>query len=167
MARISGLTPLKVSSLTVEGFHRDYGPGAATGLFVQVSWRRRKGVLKPEHGVTRSWVYRFVSPMTGKARWMGLGPTDAIGLAEARDLARAARRLVKLGADPIEHRGAAVKAERDAALKDLASRMTFAECASAYQKAHLSTFRNTETPGPMALEPRAGQRRFRQAQCRR
>ena len=144
MARISGLTPIKVQRLTAEGFHRDYGAGAATGLFVQVSWRRRDGVRAREHGVTRSWVYRFVSPVTGKPRWMGLGPCDAIGLADARDLARAARRLVKLGADPIEHRGAAVKAERDAALKDTASRMTFAACAGAYQAEHLSTFRNAK-----------------------
>lgn len=144
MARISGLTPIKVQSLTAEGFHRDYGGGAAIGLFVQVSWRRRNGVRAPEHGVTRSWVYRFVSPLTGASRWMGLGPCDAIGLAEARDRARAARRLVKLGADPIEHRGAALKAEREVALKGMASRMTFAECAGAYQKEHLATFRNAK-----------------------
>ena len=144
MARISGLTPLKVASLTQEGFHRDFGPGAATGLFVQVSWRNCKGARTAAHGVTRSWVYRFVSPLTGKGRWMGLGPCDAIGLAEARDLARAARRLVKLGRDPIVDRGATVKAERDAAAAAVASLMTFEQCADAYLGEHLPSFRNAK-----------------------
>ena len=57
MARIVGLTPLKVNSLTEEGFHRDYGSGAAVGLFVQVSWRRLDGERSPDHGITRSWIY--------------------------------------------------------------------------------------------------------------
>jgi integrase len=73
---------------------------------------------------------------------MGLGATDTIGLAEARDLARAARRLVKLGADPIEHRKATVAVEREAALKEAASKMTFEQCAEAYLAAHLKTFKN-------------------------
>ena len=167
MARISGLTPIKVQRLTDEGFHRDYGAGAATGLFVQVSWRRRDGVRAPEHGVTRSWVYRFVSPVTGKPRWMGLGPCDAIGLADARDLARAARRLVKLGADPIEHRGAAVKAERDAALKATASPDDVRRVRRRLSGGTPVDLPQCEAPGAMALEPRAGQCGFRQAQYRR
>jgi integrase len=59
---------------------------------------------------------------------MGLGSCDVIGLAEARDLAKAARRLVTLGADPIEHRTAKQVAERQAYLQEQASRMTFAMC---------------------------------------
>jgi hypothetical protein len=73
---------------------------------------------------------------------MGLGSCDVIGLAEARDLAKAARRLVTLGRDPIEHRRQTVQAERDALAREQASRMTFRQCAEAYAEAHFSKFKN-------------------------
>src|SRR6516165_8712869 len=119
------LTALKIASLAGEGFHRD---PETTGLYIQVSHRQRGDKHSAEYGVVRSWVYRFRSPLTGKERWMGLGSCDVIGLAEARDLAKAARRLVTLGADPIEHRIAKQTQERQAYLQEQASRMTFAMC---------------------------------------
>jgi hypothetical protein len=124
-------TALTIKNLKGEGYHRDQGDGAARGLYVQV---RAAG-----DGFTRSWLYRFTSPVTGKERWMGLGPCDVIGLAEARDLARAARRLVTLGADPIEKRRETEQAERDAVIRDRASRMTFRQCAEAYASAHMAS----------------------------
>lgn len=51
-----------------------------------------------------SWVFRFKSPVTGKERFMGLGPIRDVGLAEAREAAGAARALVRSNTDPIEHR---------------------------------------------------------------
>jgi hypothetical protein len=51
-----------------------------------------------------SWVFRFKSPVTGKERFMGLGPMRDVGLAEAREAASAARALVRNNVDPIEHR---------------------------------------------------------------
>ncbi|UEM08446.1 integrase arm-type DNA-binding domain-containing protein [Bradyrhizobium barranii subsp. barranii] len=51
-----------------------------------------------------SWVFRFKSPVTGKERFMGLGPLRDVGLAEAREAASAARALVRNHVDPIEHR---------------------------------------------------------------
>ncbi|UPK15044.1 integrase arm-type DNA-binding domain-containing protein [Bradyrhizobium sp. 155] len=51
-----------------------------------------------------SWVFRFKSPVTGKERFMGLGPMRDVGLAAARDAAAAARALVRSNVDPIEHR---------------------------------------------------------------
>ncbi|MGB0055268.1 MAG: integrase arm-type DNA-binding domain-containing protein, partial [Methyloceanibacter sp.] len=110
-------------------YHRDRGESAARGLYVQV--RAADG-----GGWTRSWLYRFTSPITRKERWMGLGSTDVIGLAEARELARAARRLVTLGADPIEKRRETIQAERDAVIRDRASRMTFRQCADAFLHSH-------------------------------
>jgi integrase len=50
----------------------------------------------------RKWVLRFMSQ--GKAREMGLGSFPEVGLAEAREKARAARKLVKDGVDPIVDR---------------------------------------------------------------
>src|SRR5262249_55649068 len=96
----------------------------------------------PKGGVSRSWLYRFTSPITRKERWMGLGACDVIGLAEARDLAKAARRLVTLGRDPIEHRRQTIQAERDALARERASQMTFRQCAEAYAETHFSKFKN-------------------------
>ncbi|WP_426608751.1 tyrosine-type recombinase/integrase [Bradyrhizobium sp. McL0616] len=50
-----------------------------------------------------SWVFRFKSPVTGKERFMGLGPMRDVGLAAAREAASAARALVRSNVDPIEH----------------------------------------------------------------
>jgi hypothetical protein len=122
-------TAIGIRGLKSAGYHRDRGEAAARGLYVQV--RPAEG-----GGFTRSWLYRFTSPITGKERWMGLGSTDVIGLAEARELARAARRLVTLGADPIEKRRETIQAERDAVIRDRASRMTFRQCADAFLHSH-------------------------------
>src|SRR5689334_24605135 len=51
-----------------------------------------------------NWVFRFKSPVTGKERFMGLGPIRDVGLAGAREAAGAARALVRNLVDPIEHR---------------------------------------------------------------
>ena len=78
---------------------------------------------------------------------MGLGPCDVVTLAEARDLAKAARKLVTFGRDPIEHRNATEAAEREAYLREQASKMTFGACADAYLAEHLSKFKNAKHQG--------------------
>jgi integrase len=125
-----GFTALTIKNLKTPGYHRDRGDGASRGLYLQV----RKAEAG---GVTRSWLYRYTSPITRKERWMGLGPVDVIPLAEARELARAARRLVTLGTDPIERRRETTEVERAAIIRDKASRMTFRQCADAYLDAHM------------------------------
>ena len=50
----------------------------------------------------KKWVFRFL--WQGKAREMGLGSFPEVGLADAREKALAARRLVKSGIDPISER---------------------------------------------------------------
>jgi Arm domain-containing DNA-binding protein len=45
----------------------------------------------------KSWMFRFTSPVTRKAREMGLGPAADVRLAEARDAAQQARKLVLAG----------------------------------------------------------------------
>jgi integrase len=140
--KTKGLTPFGINALTSEGYTRDHGEGAARGLYVQVALREKAGERSAEHGVSRSWIFRYTSPVTKRVRWMGLGSCDVIGLAEARNLAKAARRLVTLGVDPIEYRRSTAQAERDAALKEAASRMTFRQCVEGYLAAHLGSFRN-------------------------
>ena len=82
------------------------------------------------------WVYRF--QMHGRRRDMGLGPIDLYSLAEARQKALEARKLVAEGIDPIEAR----QAKRSAAAVDAAKGMTFRACAEAYINAHRSGWRN-------------------------
>lgn len=135
------LTPKGVLALTDEGYSAD---SEAVGLYVQVAYRQKGGKRDPAHGVTRSWVYRFTSPLNRRVRWMGLGSCDVIPLADARDLARAARKLVTYGADPIEHRRATQEAERQAYLKERASKMTFRECVDGYLDGRLDAFKNAK-----------------------
>jgi integrase len=131
MADMAKMSAFKVERITKLGFHRDGGDGAARGLYLQVA-KMKAG------GLTKSWVYRFVSPLTGKPRWMGLGPADAIRLATARELARTARETVKLGGDPIKAR----RQQRMAAKLEAAKRITFGKCAEDYIATHKASWEN-------------------------
>ena len=98
-----------VDSVKDVGYHR-CGPG----LYLQVS-----------PSGTKSWIYRFKSPVTKKQREMGLGSQSVIGLAEARQLASEQKRLVTLGMDPIEERkqiqkSKAIEQARYVTFKDVA-----------------------------------------------
>src|ERR1700761_3008637 len=86
---MSKLNAAKMRTLTKPGA---YGDGA--GLYLQV-----RG---PEN---RSWLYRF--KLHGKAHLMGLGALADVSLAEARDTAATARKLVRQGINPIHQRRAA------------------------------------------------------------
>lgn len=102
-----------------------YGDGA--GLYLQVSKHR-----------TKSWVFRYT--VDGRTREMGLGPFPAIKLADARELAAAARRAKVLGEDPIEARRAAQAAKRAEAAKAV----TFRTAADRYINSHKASWRNTK-----------------------
>jgi len=93
------LTPVAVRN-AAEGSHKDGG-----GLFLNIK------------GASASWVLRYTAP-DGRRREVGLGKLSrdsqaAAGksLREAREAAEDARRLLRSGIDPIEHR----KAQREAA----------------------------------------------------
>lgn len=70
----------------------------------------------------KSWVFRYTSPTEvyeeGKhkgepqERYMGLGPLRDVTLADARDARDEARKLLREGKDPIEHRDELRKAAR-------------------------------------------------------
>ena len=59
------LTPKGVLALKKEGYYAD---SEAVGLYVQVAYRQKAGKLDRKHGVSRSWVYRFTSPVTKRVR---------------------------------------------------------------------------------------------------
>jgi integrase len=130
------LTAMSLNALTAEGLHRDPD---CTGLYVQVTNKRGANV-----GVTRSWLYRYRSPITKKDRAMGLGPCEVIGIAEARELARSARRLVTLGADPIDYRNDKIEQDRQAKIKERASTMTFAACVKEYLADKTPSFKSAK-----------------------
>jgi hypothetical protein len=117
-----GLTARQVATMTAPGMH---AAGGAPGLYLQVT-----------AGAGRSWVFRY--QIAGKRRDMGLGPLDAVSLAEARHRAQEARKLVLGSNDPIESR----RQERAAAALDAAKTMTFRECADRYIAAHQPAWRN-------------------------
>ena len=95
------LTPKFVRDVTKPGEYHD-----KDGLYLKV---RKSG--------SKDWFYRFMRH--GRPRKMGLGPTDAIGLAEARDLRDAARNKLKQDIDPIEARKQKRQDERAAAAKQI------------------------------------------------
>ena len=53
------------------------------------------------------WVLRYVSPRTGRRRRISLGTYREVGLAEARERARALRQRLRDGEDPLDARQAA------------------------------------------------------------
>ena len=101
--RLNRLTAVEVKGIDQKGMHHDGG-----GLYLQVS-----------AAGTKSWIYRFT--LDGRAREMGLGPLNAISLAEARKRAGECRRMRHDGIDPIEARGA----QRDQKRLEGARSMTF------------------------------------------
>jgi len=86
MARAANkLTVLKVKNLSKSGLYSD-----GNGLYLQV---------RPN---SKAWVFRYM--INNRPRMMGLGSSSLVSLAEARDEALAARKLVRSGIDPITHR---------------------------------------------------------------
>ena len=118
MARAIGrLTALKVDKAKEPGMYCDGG-----GLYLQVT----EGTAGP----SKSWIFRFT--LAGRERWMGLGPVKDRGLAEAREKAAEARKLLLDGVDPLDTRQTA----QAAAVAERAKAMTFDQCRDAYIAAH-------------------------------
>jgi integrase len=93
----------------------------------------------------KSWVFRYRvpaptpdKPKHSRLREMGLGPTHALSLAEARERAREWRRERLDGVDPIESR----RGRRAQAQLEAAKAMTFKGCAEAYIKSHSAGWKN-------------------------
>lgn len=117
-----GLTQKRVDRERERGRHSD-----GDGLYLQV--------LSDEN---RSWLFRY--ERAGKERWMGLGSVRDWSLADARDRAHAARKLLANGVDPIDAR----KRERDTQRAQSTKHMTFEQCAIAYSDAHAESWRNAK-----------------------
>jgi integrase len=123
---MASLTARKAETVKEPGYY-----GAGGGLYLQVM---------PKGGKT--WIYRY--QIAGRRRDMGLGsasdPATKLSLADAREKALAARKLVKAGIDPIEARTA--KAIEDKV--ETAKATTFREATTAYIDAHKAAWRNAK-----------------------
>jgi integrase len=85
-----------------------------------------------------SWILRFVSPLTGKQRELGLGPLRDVALAAARIAAGEARSVVRQGVDPIEQRRVARETVRQTERREI----TFKAYAEGYIAAREAGWKN-------------------------
>ena len=116
------LSALQVSKLTKPGLYGDGG-----GLTLQITATGAK-----------SWLFRYM--VAGKPHGMGLGPTHTVSLAEARQKALEARKLLIDGVNPL----AAKKQNQIAAALADAKMMSFDQCAEAYILAHKAGWKNAK-----------------------
>ena len=98
-----------VETVNDAGYHR-----CDRGLYLQVT----------KNG-TKSWLFRYKSPLTAKQREMGLGPLSLVSLAAARELTIECRRQLLNGLDPLEERKQVKRAQQLANAKSI----TFQEAA--------------------------------------
>jgi len=119
---VNRLDALKIKRALEPGYYAD-----GAGLYLQVS-----------RGGARSWIYRFT--LNGQTRDMGLGSLLTFGLADARQAALEARKLLTAGIDPIEARRV-LRVQKRA--KDVRL-VTFREEAEAYIDAHRSGWKNAK-----------------------
>ena len=120
--QVSSLSALKVSREKTPGMYAD-----GRGLYLQVS-----------KGGTSSWIYRFKMKGTKNGRYMGLGPVHTISLSDARELATEARKLVKMGIDPIDARDA----HQALKLFEAAKGISFKSAAEQYINSHKAGWKN-------------------------
>ena len=116
------LGALEVKRLKAAGWH---AVGGVAGLGLEV---------KPTGA--RSWTLRVM--VGAKRREIGLGAFPEVGLADARDKARATRAEIRDGVDPVEKRREA----RSLRVAAQTAGMTFDQCAAAYIKAHREGWKN-------------------------
>lgn len=103
-----------------------HSDGEVRGLYLRVS----------EHG-SRGWLLRFM--LRGRRRDMWLGSSSELTLAEAREAARTARKLIKAKVDPIEHRR---RDQAEAVRLDGLRTWTFTRAAQAVHETLLPGWKN-------------------------
>lgn len=107
------ISPLQLKRLSEPGLH---AVGGAPGLYLQIG----------KSTTSRSWILRI--SVAGKRRDIGLGSYPTIGLANAREQARAYGAQIHAGVDPVEAKRLAKRKEIEAR----ARRATFKELALKY-----------------------------------
>ncbi len=101
-----------VETVTEPGYHR-----CDRGLYLQVA-----------SSGTKSWLFRYKSPVTAKQREMGLGSLNLISLATARDMTLECRRQVLSGLDPLEERARSKRARQLAQARSITFQQAAEHC---------------------------------------
>src|SRR5262245_3096400 len=120
------LSAPKVKALNEPGLYHD-----GAGLYLQVTASREE-----DSPPNKSWLFKFTSPI-GKRREMGLGALEIVSLADARDAADRARKLLQADVDPIEDR----KRAKATARLEAAKAITFREAAETFLKAQTPSWK--------------------------
>jgi hypothetical protein len=102
------------------------------GVYLQVTNGRS--------GINKSWLLRYV--IGKKSRYLGLGAFPLVGLAQAREKAADARKLLSEGIDPIAHKRAVRASLSQQQATERVRSVTFDDCATRYLQAHAGTWRN-------------------------
>ena len=113
-----------------------YGDGQGLTLKIEQSKAKRRPGQGPL--LIKFWVYRYLSPVTGAAREMGLGALHELDLAAARIKRQECADLIKEGTDPIDDR-AAKKARK---LGPDQGRVSFEQAAKRYLARREKGFRS-------------------------
>lgn len=119
---LNRLTPLEVKRASEPGYYND-----GLGLYLVID---RKGPG------CKSWTLRY--KIDGRSREMGLGSASVFTLAEARERALAARKMIADGVDPIDHR----RKQRLTRKLAAASVRSFEECTRALHESKRSEWRS-------------------------
>ena len=101
-----------VETVTEIGYHR-----CDRGLYLQVAGSG-----------TKSWLFRYKSPVTAKQREMGLGSLNLVPLAAARDIAVECHRQVLSGLDPLEERARSKRARQLAQARSITFQQAAEHC---------------------------------------
>jgi integrase len=94
--------------------------------------------LQVARGGTKSWIFRFKSPISARQREMGLGSLELVSLAQARDLATDWRRQLLKGFDPLIERE---RTKRELLLRETRS-ITFCDAAQQFILAKTPEWKN-------------------------
>jgi integrase len=119
----------KLSASFVKGLKRPGKFYDGGGLMLQATPTKDNG------SISKAWLFRY--QMDHRERQMGLGSARVVSLAEAREKANAARKLVAAGTDPLATRNA----ERKAARAEELRRATFRQCFDGFLASHGDNWR--------------------------
>ncbi|WP_201721775.1 site-specific integrase [Polynucleobacter sp. MWH-Tro8-2-5-gr] len=128
-SRKTNFTARGIISLVKPGYHADPDN---KGLYLQIT--------KFQGSITKSWIFRFSSPITLKRREMGIGSLESLSLANARLKAFDLRRLILDGIDPLEQR----IVRRTKAIEANNNSITFADAADRCIKTKQAEWSNSK-----------------------
>lgn len=132
----------RLSALTVKGARKPGYKSDGGGLYLQIS-RSRAKKARTGPKIIKSWVFRFISPETGRLRDMGLGSVEVVSLSAARVEAATCREYVQARIDPISERKSQITKGRLEAARSL----FFKAVAESHIRAHRAGRRGGSVAG--------------------